>query len=469
MTEEEALLVTLSRLRSGPLQPGALSGEPVVVTGSGFSGATRRAIRELAALAGFCYSGDLARGRTTHLVLLRSSRITPAASESAAATALLSEAGAASRKRECARLWGIPCVRLAWLLDSCETGQALPVQPYLEFASSGQQSAEAAWAQEQPGEALPHSCRQLTQRARPSSVASNVLGAVLAEGPQQAGHGNSIVSLAHERPWQQHPVKQPPPTGRAALAPVANVLADQLRHMSISPEPAGSPEAAGQPSQHRQQPQLQRPLQLTDSPPLQRSPSLLSSPQHSLSLQGLVGPAENGSQADNTAAAATAARHISVDSTLRHEPSSPQLPHAHATGADSSMQDSPAEGALPFRFSSGRSRADNLPGGSPMVESPAMGLLPSHSSSATEASMQRPCSRLASTPAAKDSPQPMCTPACVRDWSDDDSLEASPTPTHGQCMEEGGRKSGRSGVQHHLHLYKSTAQCQLHLRRAMVL
>lgn len=439
MAEEEALLRTLERLRSGPLQPGGLSSESVVITGSGFAGQTRLSIRELAALAGFSYSGDLARGRTTHLVLLRTPA-RPAGSATGTAVALPPPTGAASsRKLECARLWGIPCVRLAWLLESCEAGQALPVQPFLEPASGKQQSSQAAKAQDGRGGALHTSCRQLTQRARPSSVASNAPGAELAGNVQQTARDSSTASPAEQQPHQQPGKEQPSHTGRSALAPVANLLADQLRHMSISPEPRGALAAAGHCPGHGQAQRAQPQPQPIDSPPLQRSPSLLSSPQQSLSLQGLVEAAEAGRQAGHLAAASVSSMHIVAGS---QQDSGPEQLHG-----DCCMQHSPATGTLALCFSSSRTRADDLPnsspvpggspmpGDSPMADWPAVRQLPSQNSRGTEASLRRPPSVPVGTPAAEGSPLPMCTlptPACVRDWSDDGSMTASPDPTYGQ-------------------------------------
>ncbi|KAL4420787.1 hypothetical protein ABPG75_010443 [Micractinium tetrahymenae] len=439
--EEEALLGALERLRSGPLQPGGLSGESLVVTGSGFSGASRLAVRELAALAGFEYSGDLVRGHTTHLVLLRGAP-TPAASATATAAAPPPQAGACSTKRDCARRWGIPCVRLAWLLDSCEAGSALPVQPYL-VPASGKQQAAAAEPQGQRRVAPPPSCQQLMQRARPSSVASSALGAPPAANLQQAAvHGRASAALQQQLqpPPPQQPQEEKLDASRPALAPVANGLADQLRRMSISPEPPEALAAAGSCPAQRQQHGQQHLPQPADSPPLQRSPSLQGSPQHSLSLQGIVRPAGYGSQAGTPAAAgataaASSAQAAAAPALDRGQSAQQAAPPCGASqAAGSPMQQSPAGGAVPFRFTLGRSRADDLPGGSPMAESPAPGVLPAHSAGGTravDASMPRPRSRLAGSPGTEGSPALMCTlptPACVRDWSDDDSLTASPAP-----------------------------------------
>lgn len=441
MEEEEALLYTLQRLRGGPLHPGALSNEELVLTGSGFSGGTRLAVRELAALAGLEYSGDLVRGRTTHLVLLRSSQTTPA--ESAMAMAATPPAGTASVKRECALRWGIPCVRLAWLLDSCETGRALPVHPYLASTNNKQQVAEAANAQKQQAVAPPHSCQQLARRARPSSTASNTPSAAPARNLQLAAGGSGRDSSVQQR-QQQPQVEQHPMTSRAVLAPVANMLADELRRMSISPEPPEALAAAAGSCQHHQQQRQQRlPPQSTDNLPLQRSPLPPGSPQHSLSLQGLVEPAGDGSQAGSPgAAAAASSMHASAASTPQHRPSCLLAAgHAACPTADGSMQQPPAQDALSFQFCLGRSRStQDLPGGSPMAESPAVGTLfprSSEGSQGTEPSMQQQRSQPAGTPATEGSPQMMGTlptPACVRQWSDDDSPSASPPPV-GACGE----------------------------------
>ena len=106
----EALEGLVCRLRASPVLVRS-DQEPVVVTGTGFSGPDRAAVRELARLCGFCYDGDLTRGRTTHLVVLGHAMH--------------------SDKRAKALEWGVPVVSLAWLQDSVCRAAWQPVQPYL--------------------------------------------------------------------------------------------------------------------------------------------------------------------------------------------------------------------------------------------------------------------------------------------------------------------------------------------------
>lgn len=261
----------------------AAAAAAALVTGTGFYGSERAAVRELARLAGVQYSGDLVQGRTTHLVLAPSA-----------------DGGAASRKLQKAAEWGIPALRLQWLLDSVAAGALQPAGPYLiDFDEYEEQEPQAVPAGSRSAAMAQHpaSCRELPARHRPSSVASNPLQPGAA---QQAGGAVQEAAVAVSggcasdcRPaavGQQEPA-QP---GRVALAPVANRLADQLRCMSIAPE-----------AQTAQQQQHPRHPQPSDSPPQQRSPSMsLGSPQRSLSLQGmlaadapLASPAETGTRA----------------------------------------------------------------------------------------------------------------------------------------------------------------------------
>lgn len=262
----------VQRLRAdGAATPPAAVAAAAVVTGTGFYGGERAAVRELARLAGLQYSGDLVQGRTTHLVLAPG-------------------AGTASRKLQKAAEWGIPALRLQWLLDSVVASKVQPAGPYLidlfdEVDEEPQAAPAGSGAAQHPA-----SCRELPARHRPSSVASN---------PLQQGHG----------------VQQAAQPDRPALAPVANRLADQLRRMSIAPE--AQPAHQHDDLQRHQQPQQQQPEpqpqpaphhrhpQPSDSPPQQRSPLVsMGSPQRSLSLQGMVtadtaraSPAEVGSSA----------------------------------------------------------------------------------------------------------------------------------------------------------------------------
>ena len=284
----------------------AAAAAAAVVTGTGFYGGERAAVRELARLAGVQYSGDMVQGHTTHLVLAPG-------------------AATASRKLQKAAEWGIPALRLQWLLDSVAAGKVQPAGPYLidvfDEVDEGPAAAPAASGAAQH----PASCRELPARHRPSSVASNPLqqgrGAQQA-APAAVGPGGCASGCHMAAATGQQEAAQP---DRPALAPVANRLADQLRRMSIAPEaqPAHQHDELQRHQQQPQQPQQQpapqhrhpqhRHPQPSDSPPQQRSPSVsMGSPQRSLSLQGMVAadaalasPAEVGS----SAAAAAGGRH----------------------------------------------------------------------------------------------------------------------------------------------------------------
>lgn len=461
LSEGEQLQAALEGLRRcRPLPSSALS--KLVVTGSGFWGPARLAIREFAALAGFTYSGDLVRGpgaaATTHLVLL--------CSETAAAAG--TSAGPASKRQKAAE-WGVPIVSLGWLLNSIAAGQVQPVELYQVSASQprGRGAGSAAGPAQQSSESMAApSCQQLPLCPRPSSVGSPVLSAagvptVVAHRADAAdAHGGS--SRERQQAQQEQSLDQPAHDPRQPLAPAnANVLLDQLRRMSISPEPPlGLVAAAGAsccPQQQRQQLG-----QAADSPPLHRSPSLQGSPQRSLSLQGLLmqgsqqgTPAESASR-DHVAAVAAERR----QSWAQQSAPRPQRRSAPSPGAAfSPMQQSPAAApahlasrqhhrqqlGMPQQPPNGTDGAgaplfdmgpaclpDDLPGGSPMAESPAAASMHSAGRPGSAAFLQRH-SRLAGTPASSQGSQdPMCTlptPACIRDWSEDDSpMQGSAAP-----------------------------------------
>ena len=395
-------LAALERLRAAGAAPptaAAAAATAAIVTGTGFYGAERAAIRELAALAGATYSGDLVRGHTTHLVL---------ASAAAAGT---------SRKVHKAAEWGLAVVRLQWLLDSITAGQLQPVARYLlDYGETPPQPAggqQQAWRRQQQQEQwqshaqLPSAAAQPAARHRPSSVASNALPGQQAAAGACCAEGSAAGSRC-EREQQQEGYE------RAALQPVGNLLAEQLRHMSINPEPEQR-----YPQVHPVHEQQQ---QARDSPLQRRSPS--ASPQQSLSLQGLMGGLP-------VVAACSPMQQSPADSGAQD-------------GGRQGLDPSPPGSAAPFAFSLaaalGRTVSDEaMAHGSPMVESPAAAPSPlaSRAARAASASTRSRRSRLASpaassmagTPAGGSQDQQlrtMPTPACIRDWSDDDSLGASP-------------------------------------------
>ena len=418
-----ALGEALERLRRLPLAPGALEGaaggEALVVTGSGFWSADRLAIRRLCALAGgVTYSGDLVRNHTT-LLLLRW-----AAGDDAPAEAVAAAAGGPKLAK--ALEWGVPAVRLAWLLDSAAAGRALPLQPYLVPAAE-----QLGAAAPPPVAGAAPGCRQLPPRHRPSSVASSPPGAAAAQ------HRMEEQQQQQQQPVQQGSAAQPP---RRPMAPVANLLADQLRRMSISPEPP--PMLAACPPQQQQQQQQQQ----------QRSPSLPGSPQCSLSLRGLAEMDREGGTPCASAGNSAAAAH-------RAQRQQAEQPAAALPSLCSPMQDTPADVPLlppsqleqrrgcespgdapqPLALAFGRSVSEDLPAGSPMAESPAAAAAASPAAAHTAGNSRgagtlRPRSRLAGTPASVGGQDPLCsmpTPACIRNWTDDDSDDSAGSPAAG--------------------------------------
>ena len=86
--------------------------DQVVITGTGYFGAFRRQIRQLAWKLGAQYRGDLTHGVTTHLVCRD--------------TALPD-----SEKVSVAHTWGVSVVQHRWLCDSVACQTVLPVHKYL--------------------------------------------------------------------------------------------------------------------------------------------------------------------------------------------------------------------------------------------------------------------------------------------------------------------------------------------------
>jgi hypothetical protein len=445
----------------------------LVITGTGFYGPERAAVRELSNLCGLTYSGDLVNGLTTHLVL--------------AAAAAGGAAPGAGRKAGKAADWGIPIVRLAWLLDSIAAQRPQPVEPYLlPHQSDGrtgerQQYQQAAAPPGQQGAAA-GSCHQLLLRHRPSSVASNAPpGAAAAASGVQAEQQHAAGCSPGGQAWQQQEQQQ-----RAALAPVGNLLADQLRRMSISPEPLPQQHsAAAQPHHHQQQQQW-----LPYSPPA-------DSPQHSLSMRGMVGaalaaaaaaPGSAGSPAEVTSVAAQLAATAESPAGFSPMQQSPAASHQQQLqeqerGAGSSGEHPAPPFTISLAAALGRSLSEEAGGGSPMAESPAsaaggdearppsrpaaaLGRSPSEepcggspmvespASTAAGVSAARPRSRLGVTPVSAQmgsEQEEQCTlptPACIRDWSEDDDDSSSGSSAAGSPAAGARPMAAASGEYH---------------------
>ncbi len=89
----------------------AFQADQVTVTGTGYFGASRREVRQLAWRLGAAYCGDLTHGVTTHLVCKD-------------ATQPITE------KVKMAEAWGIPVVDHSWLLDSIARQIVLLTEKY---------------------------------------------------------------------------------------------------------------------------------------------------------------------------------------------------------------------------------------------------------------------------------------------------------------------------------------------------
>lgn len=85
--------------------------DQVTVTGTGYYGASRREVRQLARRLGAAYCGDLTHGVTTHLVCKDAAQ--PIA-----------------EKVKVAEAWGIPVVDHSWLLDSVARQSVLLTEKY---------------------------------------------------------------------------------------------------------------------------------------------------------------------------------------------------------------------------------------------------------------------------------------------------------------------------------------------------
>jgi hypothetical protein len=107
----ESLLTRLRRLDSYD----STAFSEIVATGTGFSGSSRANLRTLCSKTGIKYCGDLISGWSTHLVV----NDTTFNDESS------------SKKIQVAAKWGVPIVRLQWLLDSIQEGEPLCEDTYL--------------------------------------------------------------------------------------------------------------------------------------------------------------------------------------------------------------------------------------------------------------------------------------------------------------------------------------------------
>ena len=89
----------------------AFQADQVTVTGTGYFGASRREVRQLAWRLGAAYCGDLTHGVTTHLVCKDAAQ-------------------PITEKVKMAEAWGIPVVDHSWLLDSVATQTVLLTEKY---------------------------------------------------------------------------------------------------------------------------------------------------------------------------------------------------------------------------------------------------------------------------------------------------------------------------------------------------
>ena len=89
----------------------SLQADQVTLTGTGYFGASRRDVRQLAWRLGAAYCGDMTHGVTTHLVCKDVKQ-------------------PVTEKVRVAAAWGIPVLDHAWLLDSVAQQALLPVEKY---------------------------------------------------------------------------------------------------------------------------------------------------------------------------------------------------------------------------------------------------------------------------------------------------------------------------------------------------
>ena len=89
----------------------AFHADQVTVTGTGYFGASRREVRQLAWRLGAAYCGDLTHGVTTHLVCKDAAQ-------------------PSTEKVKMAEAWGIPVVDHSWLLDSVARQTVMLTEKY---------------------------------------------------------------------------------------------------------------------------------------------------------------------------------------------------------------------------------------------------------------------------------------------------------------------------------------------------
>ena len=276
------------------------------VTTTGFTGQDRVDVRTVALAVGCAFSGDLVRQRTTHLV-------------AAVPAAALGQKGVKARE------WGIPVLALDWLLDSACQLERMPLEHYLLDQAAAEALPPTSARQQQP----PQRDQQRPRLAQPGAAAQHPSPRRLSSvGSNPALLAGQQAPLAADPPQLESADRSPqePASSRPALVCLDGNLADvaeRLRSMSISPEPAtlinpttSSMSEGSWPSRH--------------------------SSQQSLSLQGMVGAAggqpQGGVDQEGSSLAGQARLKVWRATALAASPFCP--PSAHA-GNRSSMPISP--------------------------------------------------------------------------------------------------------------------------------
>jgi hypothetical protein len=111
----------LSRIKRLQCYDATAFSETTFLTGTGFAGSSRANLRLLCSKTRIKYCGDLIYGWTTHLVVNDN---------------FFNAESTSSKKMQVAAKWGVPIVRLEWLLDSIYQGEPLSIDPYLVNVSS---------------------------------------------------------------------------------------------------------------------------------------------------------------------------------------------------------------------------------------------------------------------------------------------------------------------------------------------
>ena len=165
------------------------------------------------------YSGDLTKGRTTHLVV--------------------AEAGGSqsSSKPAAARGWKIPVLQPAWLVDSLRAGRLLPEDDYL-IPAAGSLPKETARPVSSAARAPGQTHAASAQESQLSALSRSCSSAGLADDVHESSHQPS-------QQQQQQQARRPGSRLRKASAPATLCQVKALRNDMIRHQETGLPSTGG--------------------------------------------------------------------------------------------------------------------------------------------------------------------------------------------------------------------------------